>query len=433
VAASGGEPVGVTKPGDRNSHRLPSFLPDGRHFLFANIGPTGIEVFAGALDSMESTRLLAADSNALYSEPDELLFVRQGTLLRQSFDVASMEVSGDPTPVAEQVAIGTNTGGAFSVSENGVLVYRSGASTTGIVQLGWFDRSGKLLETVGPPGMYRGVELSPDGRRVAVHRHDGTGGDLWLLDLERRGTLSRLTFDASQDNASPIWSPDGRRIVFGSERNGKWGVYEKSANGTGTEQLLVESDLPKMPMAWSRDGKSVVYWVQDPKTGGDQWVLPLGAEKKPLPLLQTQFQEGHPQIAPNGKWIAYQSNESGRAEIYVRPFPGGDGKWQVSTAGGTFMRWRADSAELFYLTAGSLGKLMSVNVNTAGPTFEYGDPIELFDSGYINFQHGLNYHTYAVSPDGQRFLIPRPESALEGDAPPAPITVVTNWTRAFPR
>jgi Tol biopolymer transport system component len=233
--------------------------------------------------------------------------------------------------------------------------------------------------------------VSPDGKRVAVHRHDGNGGDVWLLDLARRGTMSRFTFDASQDNASPIWSPDGSRIVFGSLRNGKWGLYEKAAGGTGAEQLLVESDLPKMPMAWSPDGKLLAYWVNDPKTNGDQWILAIGGDGKPSPMLQTTFVESHPQISPNGKWIAYQSNESGRNEVYVRPFPTGEGKWQISANGGSWTRWRPDGSEIFYMTAASRGKLVSVKVNPAGPTFEYGDPTELFDSGYVNFAHGLNY------------------------------------------
>jgi eukaryotic-like serine/threonine-protein kinase len=432
VGSGGGEPVAVTKSQGPGGHRFPSFLPDGRQFLYLRLeaGVTGI--FVGALDSAESKRLLAADSNALYSAPGELLFVRQGTLLRQSFNVTTVEMSGDPTPAAEQVAVG-NFVGAFSVSESGVLAYRSGPGTIGNVQLGWFDRTGKLVETVGAAGPFRGVDLSPDGKRLAVHRHDGNGGDVWLLDLARRGTMTRFTFDASQDNASPVWSPDGSRIVFGSLRNGKWGLYEKAASGTGAEQLLVESDLPKMPMAWSPDGKLLAYWVSDPKTAGDQWVLPFGGDRKPSPLLQTPFNEGHLQISPNGKWIAYQSPESGRAEVYVRPFPTGEGKWQISANGGTYARWRPDGTELFYLSIASLGKLTSVKVNPAGPTFEYGDPTELFDSGYVNFIHGLNYHTYAVSPDGQRFLIPRPEAALDTEAAPAPITVVVNWTRALTR
>jgi Tol biopolymer transport system component len=430
IASGGGEPVAVTTltTGQRG-HRFPSFLPDGRRFIYAALGATNEEIFVGSLDSNEAIRLLTADSNALYSPPGELLFVRDGTLLRQSFNATTLELSGEASPVAGQVAL---SGGlaAFSVSETGVLAYRSGPGTSGNVQLAWVDRSGKVVETVGAPGPYRGIDVSRDGKHIAVHRHDGSGGDVWLMD-SARGTMSRFTFDAAQDNAMPIWSPDGSRIAFGSLRNGKWGVYEKAANRTGGEQLLVESDLQKMPMSWSPDGRFLLYWVIGAKTGGDQWMLPLTGDKKPIPLLQTSFNEAHAQISPNGKWVAYTSNETRRQEIYVRPFPSGDGIWPISVNGGTFARWRPDGTELFYMSATSLGKLMSVKVNPDSPTLEYGSPTELFDSGYVNFTHGLNYHTYAVSPDGQRFLIPRPEG--EERAVSAPLTVVVNWTAAFTR
>ena len=382
----------------------------------------------GSLDSNDTKRLLAADSNAVYSPPGHLLFVREGTLLRQSFDAKTLELSGDATPVAEQVAV-VGVLGAFSVSQNGVLAYRAGPGTSGNVQLTWIDRTGRVIETFGAAAPYRGVDVSGDGKRIAVHRHDVNGGDIWLFESARRGTMSRFTFDAEQDNSMPIWSPDGSRIAFGSLRNGKWGVYEKAANGTGGEQLLVESDLPKMPMSWSPDGQFLVFWVVDPKTSQDVWIIPLTGDKKPIPLLHTAFNEGHAQVSPNGKWISYTSTETGRQEIYVRSFPSGDAKWQISASGGSFSRWRPDGSELFYMATPSLGKMMSVKVTAAGPTFEYGDPTELFDSEYVNFTHGLNYHTYAVSPDGQRFLIPRPEGTDEDNAP-APITVVLNWAKA---
>ena len=435
VGSRGGEPVVVTKPtAEQRGHRFPSFLPDGHQFIYfamlgSGFGGSG-EVFAGRLDSNESKRLTVTDSNAIHSHHGELLFVREGTLLRQSFDATTLEIGGDPTPVAEQVAVGNNRG-AFSVSENGVLAYQIEPTTSGNVQLTWVDRTGKSVEAFGPPGQYRGVDVSPNGQRIAVHRHDITGGDIWLFESARRGTMSKFTFDAAQDNSMPIWSPDGSRIVFASLRNGTWGMYEKAADGTGREELLIESDLPKIPMSWSPDGRFLVYWVNDPKTGPDQWMIPLTGDKKSIPLFHTAFAESHAQISPNGKWVAYQSNETGRYEIYVRPFPSGDGRWQISADGGVFPRWRADGAELFYMTTSSL-KLTSVRVNQAGPTFEYGGPTELFDSGYVNYSHGSYYHAYAVSPDGQRFLIPRPEGANQGSTP-APITVVVNWPAAVAR
>jgi Tol biopolymer transport system component len=429
VPSAGGEPVAVTKlaPGEI-AHRLPSFLPDGHHFLYIVIGEKPGE-YVGSLDSGESKFLLAANSNALYSPSGDLLFVREGTLFRQSFDTKRLEVRGDPSPVVEHVAasFGLNPG-AFSVSNNGVLSYRNGSSLTENTQLAWFDRTGKLVEMVGRPGGYLGLDLSPDGRRIAVHRHDGDGGDIWLFDSERRGTMLRFTFDASQDNSSPIWSSDGSHIAYSSFRNGKYGIYQKLSNGTGHEELLVEPGRLEAPMTWSPDGKYIVYMLNDLKTGVDLWAVPLVGDKKPYAFLATPFTEVHAQISPNGKWIAYASDETGRREIFVRPFPTGDGKWQVSTDGGYYPRWRQDGKELFYMGSATLGKIISVKVSPAGATFEYGDATELFDSGFLNFAHPSPYHTFAVSGDGQRFLIPRPESIGTSDSAPAPITVVLNWT-----
>ena len=432
VTSAGGVPVAVTKVTPQQSgHRLPSFLPDGRHFLYVAFGTSAdnSEVFVGNLDSRESKRLFGSDSNALYSTSGNLLFIRQGILLRQPFDTKRFELSADPTPVEEQVSVSVGAEGAFSVSDNGVLAYRNGPAFTGKLQLAWLDRAGKLVENFGDPGGYRGVDVSPDGQRVAVHRHDGTGGDIWLFDAARRESMSRFTFDASQDNSSPIWSSDGSRIAYGSLRNGKWGLYQRSANGTGSEELLIESDVPKAPMSWSPDSKLIVYWVLDAKTGSDLWILPLSGEKKPVAFLQSSFNEQWPQISPDGKWIAYTSDETGRDEIYVRPFPTGEGRWQVSTDGGWYPRWRRDGKELFYMEpSASRRNIVSVKVNPAGPTFEYGDAVEVFESGFANIPHRVNYHAFAVSPDGQRFLVQRPE--LEGIQAfaSAPITIVLNWT-----
>jgi Tol biopolymer transport system component len=252
--------------------------------------------------------------------------------------------------------------------------------------MAWFDRQGKQVETVGSPGNYRGIDLAPDGKRVAAHRHDGNGGDIWVTDLSR-STTSRFTFDASQENSSPIWSPDGTRIVYASFRNGKSGLYQKLANNAGTEERLVESDNTTVPMSWSPDGRSIVYVVDDPKTGWDLWVLPLSGDRKPSPLLHTPFSDGHGQISPDGKWLAYYSNETGRTEVYVQPFPSGAGKWQISTNGGVLPRWRPDEQELFYMNQLTGGKMMAVDIKSGGSTFEAGTPKELFDSSFIGSAH----------------------------------------------
>jgi eukaryotic-like serine/threonine-protein kinase len=426
VSSAGGRTVAVTVlTPSQIFHRFPSFLPDGKHFLYASRGEPGDpSVFVGSLDSTNATALLAADSAAIYSPPGYLLFVQQSTLLAQPFDLRQLRVTGETHPIAEQVAVFLNAYAA-SVSDKGTLIYRNGSSGSGNVQLGWFDRTGKLIEWVGMPGGYIGVDLAGDGKRIAVHRHDSNGGDIWVSD-SARGQMRRLTFDASQENSSPIWSPDGTRIAFASLRGGKWGIYQKLASGTGNDELLTESELQKMPMSWSPDGKLLVYWLNDPKTGADLWVLPLNGDRKPFLFLADPSDQRLPQISPDGKWIAYRSNETGRQEIYVRPFPTGEGRWQISTNGGSSVRWRSDGKELYYLTNAVFGKMVAVPVSASGVTFQWGTPYELFDSNYNSPVH-YSFHDYAVSPDGQRFLIPRAEALLTEEIASAPIDVVLNW------
>ena len=413
------------------AYAFPWFLPDGRHFLFYGSATSDdvAGVYVGSLDAAESKRLVGADTSAVYdTRSGHLLFVRQGTLLAQPFNLKTLALTGDSFPIAERVESNVVQGiSAFSVSNTGVLAYGVGAGSAGGLQMAWFDRHGKQLEAVGPPANYRGLDLSPDGQRVAAHRHDGVSGDVWVTDLSRN-TTSRFTFDASQENSSPIWSPEGTRIVYGSFRSGKYGLYQKLANNAGTEERLLESDIPTLSVSWSPDGNSIVYEVSESKTSLDLWVLPLTGDRKPSPLLRTPFAESHGQISPDGKWFAYKSNETGRNEVYVQPFPSGAGKWQISTSGGEYFRWRRDGRELFYMSQASGGKMMAVDVKSSGSKFEAGAPKELFDSPYINLPHlrGGIYHTFAVSADGQRFLIPHPPSS-DAAVQSMPIAVVMNW------
>jgi len=419
VSSLGGDASAITKVAREDYHRFPSFLPDGRHFLyFAQGGSSG--VYVGSLDSEKSQRLLSADSAAIYAQ-GYLFFVREGTLFAQRFDVIKLQLIGDPIRIAESVPFDFNAP-AFSISGNGILTYRTGSVGQNL-QFAWFDRTGKLLEPVGPPGPYRDVNISPDGKRIAVHRHEGQGGDIWIFEPD--GATTRLTFDATQDNSGPIWSPDGRRIVFGSLRNGLWGLYQKSSSGGGTEELLLESDRPKVPMAWSSD--SIVFWILDPKTTWDLSLFSI-VDHKAIPLLNSTFHESHAQISPDGKWLAYHSDRSGQYEIYVKPFPSGEGVWQVSSNWGGAPRWRGDGKEIFYYSAADNGKIMAVPVKAAGNTFEHGVPRELFDSGWFSLPHSTNYHVYDVSRDGQRFLVPRPVSSPSGENISTPITVIVNWT-----
>src|SRR5262245_24887589 len=428
VSSAGGQPspVGNLANG-QNALGFPSFLPDGDHVLYHATAstPTVSGLHVMSLDTGESKRLLEADTSGIYaSQGGYLLFVRQGTLLAQTFDPKTLAFLNEPFPIAEHVESGAVAGlVTFSVSENGMLSYGIGSGEAADVQMVWLDRQGKQSETVGPPGNYRGIDLSPDGTRVAAHRHDGNGGDIWITELSR-GTTSRFTFDA-QDSSSPVWAPDARRIDHGSFRNGKGGLYQKLSNGTGPEEKLLESDVATLPVSWSPDGQSIVYSVLDPKASTDQWMLPLSGDRKPVPLLHMSFQESHGQVSPNGKWLAYYSNETGRTEVYVQSFPQGTGKWQVSTNGGVFPRWRRDGRELFYMSQALHGKMMAVDVKSSGSAFEATAPKELFDPVYLNLSHAGPYHTYAVSPDGQRFLIPRSPSTDQQTT--APIVVVLNW------
>jgi len=294
---------------------------------------------------------------------------------------------------------------------------------------------------LGVPGPYAGVDLSPDGKRFVVHRHDGAGGDNWVYTMAD-GRTQRLTFDATQDNQSPVWSPDGMRIAFSSRRNDKWGIYTKLADGTGTEDLITASEALKVPMSWSPDGKLLVY--SQIGLGGDVWAVPVTGDRKPFALLQTQFNERFPQVSPDGKWLAYTSNETQRDEIYVKPFPDGPGKWQVSVDGGLMPRWRHDSRELYFISAPNI---MAADIRVTGSSFEAGVPQALFPLGATpNAAVNHNsYSSYAVASDGRSFLLSQPGLAPAGSGgladqianivdrggatatAPNTVTVVLNW------
>jgi dipeptidyl aminopeptidase/acylaminoacyl peptidase len=342
------------------------------------------------------------------------------------FDPTRGVVSGDPRPVAQGVGVDGLQRGAFAVSATGLLAHRAGGGERR--QLVWVDRSGAVRGTVGPADetALANPELAPDGRRVAVNRNVEGNADVWLIEVGR-GVASRFTFDANID-AAPLWSPDGRRVAFRSTRNGAVDLFEKPASGAGDEQPLLVTAEPKIPLAWSPDGRFLLYAVQNAKTGADLWALPLVGERKPFPVLQTPFDEGAGQFSPDGRWVAYASNESGRVAIYVRPFPGPGGQWQVSTAGGSQPRWRPDGKELFYVAPD--GRLMAVPIAVGADrqTLEAGAPAPLFPtrlaSGGANISLGstLSKPQYAVALDG-RFLM---NVAVEG-ATASPITVVLNW------
>jgi serine/threonine protein kinase/Tol biopolymer transport system component len=418
VFASGGVPTAATVLGQgETAHMRPSFLPDERHFLYrAYTGSTAGPIYLASLDSSERKFLLNADSqNVLYTQ-GHLLFLRETTLMAQPFDGRRLVLTGDAFPIAEQIqTTGINPPyGVFSTSENGVLGYQTG--TGGAANLVWFDRAGKQVSVLGDPAAYSDPELSPDGKRASVSISDGKQRDIWLYDVAR-GLRTRFTFDPA-DELQSIWSPDGSRVVFNSRRKGHLDLFEKASSGAGSEDVLFEDNLEKYPVSWSPDGRFILYDSFGSPTGLDLWVLPLSEDRKPVPFLNTKFNEAAGQFSPDGRWVAYQSDESGKNEVYVTPFPGPGGKWQISTGGGGFPRWRHDGNEIFYLAPDN--KLMAAAVNGKGSSFEVGAVKPLFETRAVV---GLR-NRYAVSADGQRFLInTAPEQAAS-----APITVVLNWT-----
>jgi hypothetical protein len=358
---------------------------------------------------------------ALGDDPDKshLLFLRETTLMARAFDEKRLELAGEAFPAAEQVG-SYREFGFFGVSANRTLVYRTSG---GGPKLEWFDREGKSLGVAGPAGGTSSPALSPDGKQVAVDRTDSQAGgnhDIWLLD-QARGTSLRFTFHPARET-SPVWSPDGASVAFASERDGPFSIYRKSANNEGTEEALLKSSMAPRPTDWSRDGRFLLYTVFDPKTGNDLWLLPLDGDRKPRPYLQTPFSESQGQFSPDGRWVAYTSNESGRPQVYVQPFPAAGGKWQISTAGGVQPRWRGDGKELFYI--GLDRKLMAVEVKT-GAKSEAGIPKPLFK---LRVLPSPIITRYTAAADGKRFLI---STAIDQESDSA-FHVVLNWKPGRP-
>jgi len=394
----------------------PHFLPDGRHFLYVVYGKAAEDqtIMVKSLGANDGRELLKTSSLVHYAPPGYLLYVREQTLVAQPFDTGALQLKGEPIPLGEGLGVGDLGLASFSISDTGVLAYRAGLSEGR--QLLWFDRAGKETPALEETGSYRDAWLSPDGKRLAFDMSKGSeGADIWIRDVAR-GVSSRFTFDSANET-NPVWSPDGRSLVFSAQRRNV-DLMLKDGAGTREAELLLETDEDKYASEWSRDGKYLLYASQGRETRWDLWALPMSGERKPFPVAKTRFSEMFGGFSPDARYVAYSTDESGQREVYVQDFPEAHNKWQVSTKGGSQPFWTSNGRELFYRAPDA--RVMSVAVKTAAG-FEAGVPQALFQARFANIPARAHYRP---TPDGQRFLVLAP---LRQETIP-PTTVVLNWT-----
>ncbi len=430
VAASGGKPQQVLGLNESKSERAdlwPQFLPDGKHFVFyqqTDLAETS-GVYVGSLEQAEYRRLFTSQTNAVYSavsldspKSGYLLYINERNLMAQQFNAGRLETAQDPIALANDIgAVRSLALAPISVSTTGVLVYQSVGQSTR--QMVWMDRGGRQIATAGEPGAWGPPRISPDGRRAVVAKTgaDGMTAHLWLLDMN--GGAQQIS-DGPMHEGSPVWSPDGSRIAYFGKQGDSYDIFARAAQAGAKGELLLKSPDKKFPSDWSRDGKNIIFSVEGVGTRLDIWGLSM-ADRHPAPVANTVYAEGFATISPDGKWIAYQSDQSGRNEVYVQTFDGLKNgtrrRWLVSKGGG-LPHWRADSSELFYMTTD--GRIMSAAIRpTAGGNIEPGQPQMLFQTRPVP----QSWNLYDVTPDGQRFAVNIP---LEWTAA-APITVVTRW------
>jgi Tol biopolymer transport system component len=431
ISATGGEPTDATgMPAQSAPHRWPQFMPDGKRFLFVASPATGVTTdaqsgtYLGALDGKPPVRLSTNTSRFVYLPSGWLLWLRAGALVAQRIDVDKPALIGPIVTVADNVA-------AMSVSNTGLIAYRQGESSK--LQLKWVDRSGKVLGSVGEPDETNySPRVAPDGRRIALARVSQGNRDIWLLDGER---MTRLSYKP-QDDEFPVWSPDGSRIVYTAQQTNSGDLFQRLAGAAGEGELFQGGGAIKFASSWSADGKFLLFFTPGLISAGQRnnlniWVRPLTGDQKPYRLHESPFSEVWAQFSPDGKWVAYQSDESGRDEIYVRAFaasaaaaanPGANSHMPVSTAGGMHPMWRADGKELFYINPS--GEMMAASIAVKGAQLTPGTPVRLFQTNILG--GGTDNATgrqYDLAPDG-RFLI---NSRLDSGVT-SPITLIQNWT-----
>jgi Tol biopolymer transport system component len=416
VPAAGGKAEQVTTPDSRRgefSHRWPDILPGGKAALFAIAGAGNADQWRIALldlDTRKWTVLVEGGSHPRYVSPGHIVYAQAGSLLAVPFDLENLEVVGSPAPVLEELVTGGLGGAAsYAVSATGALAYAPGAAGSGRFEAVWVDRRGAVQPLPVTARDFDQPRVSPDGRQVAVTVR-GENPDVWAGEVAR-GTLTRLTFEPSEDETA-VWSPDSKQIAFAASRGASRQILRRSADGSGSEEILFRGERHSHVSDWTRDGKTLVVMDIGSGTGPDIWVLPLEGDRKPRPFLQAPFNENWPRLSPDGRWLAYESNEAGRLEIYVQPFPGPGGKWQVSTDGGSRPVWAPSGREIFYRQ----GDRVMVAPIEAGSPFAAGTPRSLFE--------GRFEEAYDVAPDGNRFLMLRNQDA----ALVPQLNVVIGWS-----
>jgi eukaryotic-like serine/threonine-protein kinase len=422
IPASGGTPTLIAAP-DRSakedSLRWPSFLPDGIHYIFSAINLSGRKdlyaIYAGALNSTERHLILKTQGNVMYVDPGHLLFYKDRTLFAQDFDLKNLKLTGEPAPIFTDVGFSPRISKAvYSASSSGLLLAQK-AGESAVSQLVWFDRAGHEAGTAAKPGIYGNTMLSPSGKWVASDTTDAgsLNTDIYIYNTDS-GESRRLTFDPAIDSM-PVWSPDEKQVVFADNREPRFDLYVKNSDGSQEEKQIPQDGADRFPNDWSNDGKYILY-----ERGSDLWYVDV-ADQKATEFLKAASTLRVGRFSPDGKWVAYASNESGKWEIYVTSFPEAHGKWQVSNAGGTQPRWRGDGKELFYLSSDD--KLMSVAVKT-GANFDAGSPTALFQAYPREFPAATSEQFfYDVTRDGQKFLINTQLKSAK-----TPISVVLNWS-----
>jgi eukaryotic-like serine/threonine-protein kinase len=424
VPASGGQPAALPAAGG-GFRWFPRLLPDGRRYLFlvaesARVLPVTTGVHVGSIDSADSRPLLKSTASAVYVEPGYLIFRREATLVAQPIDLEAGVLTGSPARVADNAGFNPITyQGLFSASRDGALAF---VDSRPAAQFTWLDRVGRTVGTVGPPGDYNTHCLADETRLVYDSADPTTGAvDVSQLDI-MTGATSRLTFHPSVD-FYPVCSPRGDEVVFASLRQGPPDLYRQSLSAPGGERILLDTPLAKIPTDWSRDGRHLVYISLDPKTNWDIWTMPLEGKGDPRPFVATAAQESGGRLSPDGRWMAYGSNETDTFEVYVQPFPPTGAKWQISRGGGSEPYWRRDGRELFYLSRDK--GIMAVEVRASGSGFALGPASSLGQTRLTAFEPVAQAGQFTVAPDGQRFLVTNAADAVR------PITLLLNWMARF--